>query len=367
MVSMKYLTFGMILLALATWRTVQSDTERMQPITEQAPVLPGRLVQESRERTSYSLRYVSPSRSPNQRGDTVMLRTFELAVGDVWKSTVRVMSDRQQLALGLIVDREGWIVTKASQLIDGSLTCQLFDGKKLPAELKLTNRELDLALLKIERKDLPAVVWSPMDAPPVGAWLATTETRKTPLSIGIVSVGPRRIGSSRPMLGISMGEPGEQTGVLVSEVVQGSGAYRAGIEKGDVILSINGMPLADQHALSSKISGLEAGSRISVVVNRGEKTITLDAQLMDLPRHLFERDEMEVNGSISARSGGFTKAFQHDTVLLPHQCGGPLIDSHGRVVGINIARAGRVNSYALPLDVVVPAVRDLISTSKSMK
>lgn len=364
---LKYLTFGMAILTLATWRVVDTDLPSESNLeVESARVLPGRLVQETRERTSYSLRYVSPSRSPNQRGDSTMLRTFELAIGDAWKSTVGVLSERKQLALGLVVDREGWIVTKASQLIDGDLTCKCFDGKKYPAKLMLTNRDLDLAVLQIDRRDLPAVAWHPENVAPVGAWLATTTTSKTPIGVGVVSVGPRRINSGRPMLGISMAEAGERQGVFVSDVVQGSGAYQAGIEKGDIIVSIDGTLLSDRNSLSSKIAGLEAGQRVSVVVNRNDENITVEAQLMDLPAHLFDHEEMEVNGSISARSGGFSKAFQHDTVLLPHQCGGPVIDSRGRVVGINIARAGRVNSYALPLDIVIPAVRDLISSAKSV-
>jgi serine protease Do len=41
-------------------------------------------------------------------------------------------------------------------------------------------------------------------------------------------------------------------------------------------------------------------------------------------------------------------AFQHDTVLRPADCGGPIVDLDGRVIGFNIARAGRTESYALP-------------------
>ena len=40
--------------------------------------------------------------------------------------------------------------------------------------------------------------------------------------------------------------------------------------------------------------------------------------------------------------------MQHDAVLSPQDCGGPLVDLDGKVVGINIARAGRVETYALP-------------------
>ena len=44
--------------------------------------------------------------------------------------------------------------------------------------------------------------------------------------------------------------------------------------------------------------------------------------------------------------------LQHDSVLKPSECGGPLVDLDGKVVGINIARAGRTETYAIPSEVV---------------
>ena len=44
-------------------------------------------------------------------------------------------------------------------------------------------------------------------------------------------------------------------------------------------------------------------------------------------------------------------------------CGGPLVDLDGAAVGLNIARAGRTESYALPADVVIAAVKTLRSAA----
>ncbi len=74
---------------------------------------------------------------------------------------------------------------------------------------------------------------------------------------------------------------------------------------------------------------------------------------------------MEVNGLVSARSNGFSTVLLHDTVLLPNQCGGPLVNLDGHVVGINIARAGRVSSYALPVSTVRPEIERMVSRAKS--
>jgi S1-C subfamily serine protease len=53
-------------------------------------------------------------------------------------------------------------------------------------------------------------------------------------------------------------------------------------------------------------------------------------------------------GPLSHRRDDFPAAIQHDTVLRPSDCGGPIVDVAGNVIGINIARADRTASYALP-------------------
>jgi S1-C subfamily serine protease len=51
---------------------------------------------------------------------------------------------------------------------------------------------------------------------------------------------------------------------------------------------------------------------------------------------------------LSENRKDFPNALQHDLTLRPNECGGPLIDLDGKLVGVNIARGGRVKSYAIP-------------------
>ena len=64
------------------------------------------------------------------------------------------------------------------------------------------------------------------------------------------------------------------------------------------------------------------------------------------------RRSAKMAGPLSQRRSGFPSAIQHDSLLRPEDCGGPIMDIDGRIVGLNIARAGRVASYALPSTVV---------------
>jgi len=312
--------------------------------------------------SSYRLDYTLPEQSPNQRIHTPVLRAFEQVVGTASNSTVQVMALGRQIALGVIVDEDGWIITKASQLEGDEIECRLSTGKIVSAYRKSVRQDLDLALMRIEASGLQPISWNEENLVKVGGWLATLSNSKLPISIGVVSVLPRAIRQERAILGIDLGY--DRQGALIKNVFPGGGAAKAGIEDGDVIVAMDDNRLANQEAVLSKISTLHAGEHVRIGLRRGDRSLEVDAQLMDIHPSMLDETEIEVNGNLSARSTGFAKAFQHDTVLEPHQCGGPLLDTRGRVVGLNIARAGRVNSYALPNDVVVPAVRSMLTAAK---
>jgi serine protease Do len=73
------------------------------------------------------------------------------------------------------------------------------------------------------------------------------------------------------------------------------------------------------------------------------------------------RIQNNMGGTLSVRAFGFDLAIQHDSVLRPEECGGPLVNLDGNVIGINISRAGRVESYALPSDLLQRLIPELKS------
>jgi hypothetical protein len=72
------------------------------------------------------------------------------------------------------------------------------------------------------------------------------------------------------------------------------------------------------------------------------------------PRHLNEGAE------VSRRCTGFGEVIQHDAVVPAQNMGSPVVDSRGRVVGVNVARADRMKTYALPSRIVGPAVERML-------
>jgi serine protease Do len=64
-----------------------------------------------------------------------------------------------------------------------------------------------------------------------------------------------------------------------------------------------------------------------------------------------------MSGDYSKRRSGFPRVLQHDVQGNRVTVGGPLLDLEGRCIGMNIARANRAESFAIPLE----ELRDVIS------
>ncbi len=297
---------------------------------------------------------------------------FRAAVSRPLQSTVRVLykrptgsaEDWESAALGTVVDADGYILTKASELKGDRLLCKLHDGTRLDAKLVGVREDYDLAMLKVEAHDLPVIEWSEAPSPPVGSWLATLGMEQIPVAIGVVSTAPRVIERNLPALGIILDESDE--GPKIHAVVPNSGAAQAGFQAKDVVTHLNGSQVKGREELIRKIREFRPGDKVKLTILRGAKEQTVEVVLGELSQlTLGHRDQIQntIGGPLSERRAGFPTALQHDTVLKPNQCGGPLIDLDGKAVGINIARASRVGTLALP----TPAIRPLLDELKSGK
>ena len=288
---------------------------------------------------------------------------FREVVAKPANSTVQVYCEGKTAALGTIVDSSGYVVTKASEL-KGDIKCQLNTGStKYDATVVGRDATLDLALLKIDVKELQAIAWTD-EAPPVGSWLATPGLSRDPLALGVLSVSPRKIPAPSGALGIEL--HGSERPARIDRVRPESAADKGGLEDGDVVLKVNGKETPSREVLIETIRSYQPGEKVELVVKRDGKELTLSA-VLDNRAHLFHEDDRaefqnSLGSQLSERRAGFPSVIQHDSILKPSECGGPLVDLDGKAVGINIARAGRVESYALPGSVVREAVQKILDT-----
>src|SRR5438309_11879364 len=117
--------------------------------------------------------------SPFTRTNPKFLEAFREVVAPAAKSTVRVLCDAKDTALGFVVEPDGWILTKANDL-KGDVSCKIGD-KVYDARIVGVHKQHDLALLKIDAKGLTPVLLVDNKAIPVGNWVALAGPAEDPV------------------------------------------------------------------------------------------------------------------------------------------------------------------------------------------
>ena len=336
-----------ILLALVA---SPESLRRNHPVRRIAPppVPPWRMLRRNTARRSTRDRQAAwpaprASRTKYSRNHVSVLTAFREVVRLAGRGTVLVLSGDTQVALGTVVDPEGLVATKGSEL-RGDMHCELWDGTRLPATLLGVDRGSDLALLRIPASGLSAVRWTEEAPPAVGGWVVSPGLGELPQAIGIVSVAPHLVRGG--VLGIQLTE--DQPGPRVTFVVPESGAAQAGLRGGDVITHANGRSIRTADDMVATTSALLPGDSIRLNIVRANESHEILATLGSVSDTLSSqraRFQDALGGPLSERRFLFPSALEHDSVLHPNECGGPLVDLDGNVVGINMR--GRVASRAM--------------------
>jgi serine protease Do len=75
----------------------------------------------------------------------------------------------------------------------------------------------------------------------------------------------------------------ESKGVLVGEVAKGSPAEKAGLERGDILVEVDGKPVADSRAFRMRVAQTRPGSRMKLALLRGDARREVTVELGELP------------------------------------------------------------------------------------
>jgi serine protease Do len=294
-------------------------------------------------------------------------KAFRPVVAKPSVSTVRIRSDGKDAALGTITGANGWILTKAS-VLTGKVTCRLKDGRELPAVLMGVHEGYDLAMLKVEAAGLTPVSWQDSKTATVGKWAASVGTGDDPVAVGVISVAtrpfkpgdqpPKTLNTNSGFLGIGLEEA--EGGARVTTVFPKSPAQLVGIKVGDIVTQVNKKKVLDSESLINAVGRHKPGVEITLHLMRGKEKLELKAKLAPRPLNMLGNPQERMGSALSNRRGGFPFILQHDSVLAPGDCGGPLVDLDGKTIGINIARAGRTETYAAPTEVVRELLGDLM-------
>jgi serine protease Do len=319
---------------------------------------------------TFILLIAAPALQAQQTKSPQIVGLFREVVAKPSQSTVRVKVADKDAALGTIVSADGWILTKHSEIKGGEIVCIMPDGKELDAELVNFDVPFDLAMLKVKAEGLTPVKWTDSKASKIGHWVASPGTGKDPVAIGVISVAAREVKGSKFVaptgggggyLGIFFDV--NFAGVKVEELVPNQAAAKAGIKVGDQITALNGVAIENIDEFRGLLSKTKAGDEVTFKIVRDEKEQDIKATLGKNPNDKGGKSRSDTQNSmgskLSDRRAGFPVILQHDSVLKPADCGGPLVNLEGQVLGINIARAGRTESYAIPSEAVRPLLEKL--------
>lgn len=259
-----------------------------------------------------------------------------------------------------VVRADGYLVTKASELKTPTFDVRLPSGVNLKGKIVSVNVDNDLALIQVPTTNLTPVEWANPEDIQLGEIVIAPSEKKEPMGWGVLSVLKRP--STGGMMGVMLAETAD--GVKVNTVNPNMPADKAGIRSGDIIVKVNDTAYKTLSELQDFLQTQSAGTEISVTVKRGEQDLVFRLSLASrntLPASERSVSQNTLAGALSERATDFPSVLEHDIVLQPHQQGGPLLNLDGKAIGINIARAGRVETYATPAEVVQKLLPDLIA------
>jgi serine protease Do len=330
--------------------------------------------------------------SPANPGAFVPALDVEDKVLHAATGVVHILNGAAEIALGWIVHRDGYVVTKRSLVLaSAQLKCRMrfkYRHTKMvyAARVVAQSPNYDLALLKFEAKGIPTIPWSTQpDTVSVGRMVATLGIE--PVTFGVVGSNISRepaLANDVPQIAINVkaGPRGEVllTGFWEQKVEMDP--FRDLLEPGDVLTHVNGVPTPTTQALGGVADHLIYASREP----NGPVDYARPAEnsfIGDPVTLTIRRNGGEVNVSIikvssvnvdpfswyrnpcSLRRAGFPAVFAHDGRIAPQQCGGPVVNLAGEVVGLNIARADDTRTLAIPVDVLKETVDHLLAEAKA--
>ena len=325
--------------------------------------------------------------APAQIGsNTKILTPFKSVVSAVNESTVRIRCHDKEVALGTVVFPDGYILTKASEL-HGPASIRLNDGTEYDASIVGVHKETDLAMLHLDATGLKPVTFSDSSNVATGSWLIAALPPKTePIAVGgvgIVSVKTRKLSGrdaevfnhNKGFLGILLDETdpkdkdGKVIGAKVVQVNSDGTAKKAGVKVNDVITTVNEFKVMGRASLQELLDDTRPGETVTLSIFRttkGEEEETEELQVKlgsEVIPEALKREHIQnsMGSELSGRRSGFPAVLQTDLVVDAKNCGGPIVDLDGKVLGISIARAGRVETWILPSENIRPLLADLKS------
>jgi len=159
---------------------------------------------------------------------------------------------RQSTGSGVIINKDGYIVTN-NHVVDGADIVQitLYDNRELKAEVIGTDPDTDLAVIKVNEKDLPYLSFVNSDESKVGQWVLAVGNPfnlNSTVTAGIISAKGRNINIINSGNPGKNGQPGTRT--AIESFIQTDAAINPG-NSGGALVDLTGGLVGINTAIAS--------------------------------------------------------------------------------------------------------------------
>ena len=305
-------------------------------------------------------------------------------IDKVKPSVVRLMpvqqladqAEKRTEVLGTIVADSGLVIAKKSDL---QLPVKAKVGEDwVEAELVSFDQKTDLALLQLsataDMKFVPIqddadVAKADLVGQLVLSVVKNPEDSQLEVALGTTMVAPQAFSKTGARQQVDLGlvlDPEEdqsspKAGLRIGRVYPKSVAAQSGLRNGDRLVSIDGRDVVDEAGLEQILTTVVGGQTIRFSILRQGELLSFR---VSLPIRLPLIWDRWGGGPFSGRRFGFGTVIAHDAVIDPSDCGGPIIDLNGNFVGINVSRAMRTTTYAVPAKTVQKLVQKYQQSSE---
>lgn len=316
---------------------------------------------------SQILLFAGPSLPTDERTNGKSLRSAFSPQQQVLQQSSAVLYDGwRSFNYGVVVSEDGYILAKESEIsARENLSLRVGDKKYSEVRVVAKNPRWDVALLKVDAVDLQPISWAKSSELAQGSWVVAngvTSRNARRINVGIISAKSREVNGLAPVvLGIQF--TNDENTLVVDIVTEGTGAERAGLRKGDVVTKFAGVEVSDREALIELIRDKIPGDVVELEFEREEESFTAEVKLMarhKAYKNTYESRNDAMSGDFSKRRDSFPRVLQTDIPFNSRTIGGPLLNLDGECIGMNIARANRAESFAIPVEDLREVLEELM-------
>ncbi|MFK7850694.1 MAG: S1C family serine protease [Akkermansiaceae bacterium] len=296
---------------------------------------------------------------------TAITGVFESQRTLIQKYSAVLYDGRDEVAYGVVISKNGYILTKASE-VEGikGLSARVDRESFKDVEIVATDPLWDVALIKVDAEGLTPVEFAETSDIGQGSWVivnGASSRSKRRILVGVISANAREIPpSGGAVIGVKLKEEDDQ--LNIEEVSKGGGAEKGGLKAGDVIISVDGKEVSKIKEMTELLKDKKDGSVAKIKVMREKEELEFEVTLSARNRIFLKKSRNDMmSGDFSLRRSGFPRVLQHDVLANSDTMGGPVLNFDGKVIGMNIARANRAETFAIPVEELRSIVEEMMT------